>query len=531
MKRIVQAVFLLVCALALGFALYYLIQGRSGAAQASRPVATRQIVAESSNASGSAANGQAAEGGTPVNHIPAMPNEVILSVANLNVDQNEGDEQVLTVRKSDKPDGRLWIVVADYIEQKRSWVRAWDGETQSTKLTTFSIQARDLVGDHGMEILCTGMNDSGEQTMSVFRRSKGNLAFDEILVLAADSIAVGESERPEAYQQGQANGESWPVFAYTRDKDSANLFDQVKDRYAWDPRLGRYAKSGSERIPGAQVERETVSKVLTGSEKDFESFLQGVWYEAGKPPLDPGTRLILFDKATGGISFYKAGTQDVFRWTESHSTRYGLYVRCQNESVDDFVRLMDIELTGSDLVSIRVFEDVQLKADPEDRWDGAFRKLPRDIVKQVAASQSKPVPVDTAKIAAGESPTAPATDTQAPLGLGKTSLKLEGPYRAAGGVELSFARPRYSLKSAAAPTESGGFELYALGQDTVLDLIAIRRDGLPSARKTYKVSYIETRMGKDLLRRITLSPARAAIDGLELLQENDLVLEQRVKGS
>jgi hypothetical protein len=42
--------------------------------------------------------------------------------------------------------------------------------------------------------------------------------------------------------------------------------------------------------------------------------------------------------------------------------------------------------------------------------------------------------------------------------------------------------------------------------------------------------FSETHIGKDLVRHLVLSPAKSAIDGLELLQEDDIVLEQRVKG-
>lgn len=502
MKRIVQIVFLLVSAFVLASAVYFIVQSRSGAAAAARPVATRQVLPESRAASSAPGTPSPADR-TPVNHVPALPNEVILNVTSFNVDQEEGDEQILTVRKTDRTDGRLSIVVADYIEQRNSWIRAWEGDTPSTKLTTFSIQAKDLLGDHNLDIVCTGMDDAGEQTIVAFRRDPGALTYKEILSLAADSIQVGETERSEGYQLGQTNGESWPIFAFSADKESSNLLDQVKDRYVWDGRKGQYAKAGSERIPGAQVERELVSKILTGSEKDFEAFLQGVWYESGKGPFDPGTRLLVFDRDAGSIAFYKTEAQEVFRWTESHSTRYGLYVRSQNESVENLIRLMDIELTGSDLVSVRVFEDLQMKMDPEDRWDGSFRRLPQGARDAVAIKGS---------------------------GVGKPAIKLEGPYRSASGAELNFATPRYSLKSGASTKESGGFELYSLAGNTVLVLVAVRPDGLPTERRTYKASYSETRSGKDLLRRLVLSPAKAAIDGLELLQEEDLVLEQRVKG-
>jgi hypothetical protein len=517
MKRFVQAIFLLASALALGFALYFIIEGRSGATEAARPVATRQVQPESRSAS-SQGGAVSIEPQPNITHIPALPNEVILSVSSFNIDQDQSEEQILTVRKTDNTDGKLSIVVADYNEQKKIWFRSWEAETLATKLTTFSIQAKDLVGDHNPCIVCTGMNDSGEQTITVFRRASLQSSYAQMLALSADSIQIGEAERPEAYQTGQAPGESWPIYIYTNDKESNNILDQVKDRYAWDGHKAQYLKTGSERIPGAQVERATVSKILTGSEKDFESFLQGIWYESDKSPNDTNARLILFDRDSGAISFYRSKSQEVFRWTESHSTRYGLYVRSQNESVEDLVRLMEIELTGSDLVSIRVSEDSQLKADPDDRWDGTYRKLPRDI----AASLPGVGAADDGK--QGGSPDAAAK------GLTSPALKLEGPYRAPGGIEINFAAPRYSMRSASAPTESGGFELFVLGDDTVLDLIAMRSDGSPSTRKTYKVSYSETRSGRDLVRSLVLSPAKAAIDGLEILHEDDLTLEQRVKG-
>jgi hypothetical protein len=162
MKRFVQAIFLLASALALGSALYFIIEGRSGATEAARPVATRQVQPESRSAS-SQGGSVSTEQQPSVTHIPALPNEVILNVSSFNIDQDQSDEQILTVRKTDKTDGKLSIVVADYNEQKKIWLRSWEAETLATKLTTFSIQAKDLVGDHNPCIVCMGMNDRGSK--------------------------------------------------------------------------------------------------------------------------------------------------------------------------------------------------------------------------------------------------------------------------------------------------------------------------------------------------------------------------------
>ena len=238
MKRIIQVVFLFVSALALAFSIYLLVLGRTGAAAAARPVATRQVLPESKVAT-SPEGLPVAAADLPVNHIPAMPNEVILNVTTFNADQEVSDEQVLTVRKTDRTDGRISIVVAKYVDQRKAWIRAWEGDTLSTKLTTFTIRARDMLGDHNLDLVCTGINDSAEQTITIFRPSPGSLDFTEILSLAADSITIGDSDRSESYQLGQTNGESWPVYAFSADKDSSNLLDQIKDKYDWDPKKGQ----------------------------------------------------------------------------------------------------------------------------------------------------------------------------------------------------------------------------------------------------------------------------------------------------
>ena len=505
MKKFAHAVFYIACALALAAAAYLIARQRSGAAAAARPVATRQISPESAGTAALDRDGQA-QREAAINRIAALPNELILDVANLNLDDDEGDEQILTVRKTDRADGRLSIVVADYAPVRRTWLRSWEADTLCTKITTFSIRLMDLVGDRESAIVCTGMDESGAQTIDAFRRAKSeDLTYEPILSLAADSISIGEAARSEGYQLGQTSGESWPVFANRADPGSTNILDQIKERYVWNPRVRAYAKAGEERVTGAQIERETVARILTGSEADFESFLLGVWYESDRGPSGKDARLVVFDKGSSTITFYTSESQEVFRWTESHATRHGLYIRCQNESIEDLVRLMDVELRGSDLVGLRVCEDLQMKMDDNDRWDGEYRKLPQGSAAATAGGDS-----------------APARP--------QPGFKLEGPYRSlSGGVEITFSLPRYSYK-ANGGSESGGYDLYLLGGLSVLELRSIRDDGLPAGRRVYKASFTETKLGKDTVRRLVLSPAKAAIDGLELLQEDDLVLEQRVRG-
>jgi len=515
MKKLVQALFLTVCVISLGVAVYFFVQNRSAAAEANRPVTTRKLLS-SQGEDGPDEREVKAEKEATTNHIAALPNEVVLDVSTANLDQDEGDEQILTVRKTDKAGDHLSIVVADYVPQRRGWVRAWEGETLATKLSTFQIQIEDLLGDHNLDIICTGMDNDNNQTLSAFRRITGPdpavLCYAPAAAIAADSVVVETQERSEGYQLGQTNGVSWNIAAYASDKESQNLLDQVKTTFAWDPHHDGYIEKERQKIPGAQVEREAAARVLTGKEKDFEGFLQGAWYESGKSPTDPSTRMLVFDRSGDSIIFYSLDAQEDFTWSESHSTRYGLYIGCQNESVSNLRRLMDIELTGSDRISVRVFEDLQMKVDTEDRWDGSYQKLPLSVSRQGAAAGSG---------------AAPAGPTSAIQGL---PFSLSGAYRALDGSTYRFSGGRFSHEGKD-KAESGGYSLYKLGDDVVCDLSFLKSTGVIAERRTYKAIYSETKADKTdkvTVRRVTLSPARASISGLELLETGDIVLEQRL---
>lgn len=498
MKKLVQALFIIASALALGVAVYYFVQNRSKAAEANKPLAMRKLVFGEDGAAGDAGVGRT-ELEQALNRIAALPNEVILDTQSVNLDQDEGDEQILTVRKTDNTGDRLSIVVADYVPQRKGWVRAWEGSTLATKLTTFQVSTEDLIGDHNLDIVCMGMDDGNSATITVFRQAEGQekdtLSYAPICSIAADSIMINRLERTEGYQLGQTNGVSWLIEAYRHNGDSANLLDQVKTTYTWDFRRSTYVEAGSELVPGAQVEREAAARVLTGREADFEAFLEGAWYESGKAANDPTARIIVFDKSAASIIFYSPDNQEDFEWNESHSTHYGLYVGCQNESVANLRRLMDIELTGANSISVRVFEDTHVKVDSSAGWDGTYVKLSHQSANLKAAGRT-------------------------------AAIHLEGSYRGSDGSVLVFEGQRFTLGTGET-TRKGGYVLYTLGGENVLQLSVLSDSGLVTERLTYRLRYTETRAGKSLLRHIQLSPARASIDGLELLEEPELSLDQR----
>jgi hypothetical protein len=231
------------------------------------------------------------------------------------------------------------------------------------------------------------MNGAGEHTLTVFRKnrtppppSSGEKPedislFTKITELRIDgSISVREEERTQAYQMGLSAGQSFTIAAHSRDSGSSNIMDQVEIIYAYNPASDSYEQQKTTRLPGSQIEQRRVQELLSGNPREFESFIEGLWYYVSPQGTVDNRQYIYFDPASRELIFYGEETQQIFVWQNSSATRYGLYISCQNISVTTLRRFIDIELESLESVRIKVFEDVRLKIGVSASWDGSYRK-------------------------------------------------------------------------------------------------------------------------------------------------------------
>ena len=77
------------------------------------------------------------------------------------------------------------IAVIDYDPIRATYSRTWESLTNATNFRLLDISLKDVVGDHNLEIVCRGMNDGGELTLDLFRKTPSptglGLYFTEIL--------------------------------------------------------------------------------------------------------------------------------------------------------------------------------------------------------------------------------------------------------------------------------------------------------------------------------------------------------------
>jgi len=314
--------------------------------------------------------------------VPLDDGEVLVTVLTGFFDGGPVEKQFVAYRNLLEIDSPIYITFIDYNQESRSYERIWSAQTAATKPGTVSLSTRDLIGDKSICVLLGGMNAQDQHTLTIFRKipqgqgETQNDLFRKIAEFSIDgSISVKETERSVSYQSGQGTGASFTISAFGRDNDSSNILDQVEITYTYNVSSGVYEQTRSVRIPGSQVEQRRVREIL-GSRRAFEEFITGLWYYVTPQGKIDRNQYIYFSPSSQEIIFYGDQILQVFNWTNSIATRYGLYVASQNISVTTLKRTIDIELESLESIRIRVQEDVRLKISVNNTWDGSYSKAP-----------------------------------------------------------------------------------------------------------------------------------------------------------
>lgn len=445
------------------------------------------------------------EGGTKsaIPRLPPRDGETLLGLYSLNLDADLEEEQVCILKRRDDSSSFIRVAVLDQKASSGNWVRVWDGATLATKYPTFNLTARDLVGVHALDIVCSGMNDSGRQALSVFHPEldkEGQVkSYATILNIEADAIEIKDSDRTEAYALGQSGGDALKVLSYEQDQGSQNYLDQIETEWTWNGGKSAYEKGSPRRISGVNIEQKVIERYLNRDAATFESFLAGMWrFNAATSKGPEDNRVIQFDPSARTVAFTEKGDMgslSVFNWKDSQATKLGLFMSTENVQVNSMKRFVEVELCGMDTISVRVIEDDFMRADPGSQWNGIYRKL---VPGSQPAAQARPV------------------------------KGLAGRYRSASGTEFAFTPPRFEMKDGER-AEQGVFSQYALGEATVLVLKSMKTSGVITGTRTYRIEREDKKDSVGRYEELRLSPARATVSGLELLEQDPVVLRSASK--
>ena len=306
--------------------------------------------------------------------VPMEVTEIVIAVLNKENEQGLSEEQFAVYRNASDM-STVYLTFLDYDASIRAYKRMWDIPILATRAETISIYSQDLIGDRNNCIVITGMNAQNEYTMTIFRRALGQRNYRKIAELQiAGSIVIREASRTLAYQQGISRGRSYDIATHGHDPRSTNLLDQIETIYSYNSGSQQYEQSSVTRIPGSQLEQRRLRELLSGAPGVFENFIQGLWYYVSPRGTIDTKQYLSFDPAGKEVIFYGDEAIQIFNWQTSTPTRYGLYIRSQNNSISTLLRFIDIELESMDRLKIRVTEDVRLKITISTTWDGSYRR-------------------------------------------------------------------------------------------------------------------------------------------------------------
>lgn len=439
------------------------------------------------------------------NKIPPEQNETFLNIYSLNLDNDDPDEQIITAKKQDDKNESIYIIIVDYSESVQKWIRLWEGPTIATKIKTFTLQAKDIIGDHSLDLLCYGMNNKNEQTLTVFWRSPNftdaTVTYKTIFQYVADSLRVEDIQQSEGYQLAQTNGIPSPILAYSKDEASLNYLDQIETTFEWNFRTQLFEKTKTKSVPGSVIKDQKLQELLTGDGSAFSEYLDGLWFlESMGSPGTETAKIFMFDQYTNTIIFSTNDNQEVFSIENSHPTRVGLYISARNQSVKSLDRYINVELTGTDRITIFFTENLKIRVSQETAWNGTYKKITQGMQATIKTKEKTSMIKD---------------------------IKLTGTFKTDEGLKITFNEPYFTQEEASGKQSTGGYAFFTVGDKNVLELKYLKENGLTLANYTYISTYSEYKEGRIRVQTLTLTPAMSTVKGIVPTDGQKLVFEQK----
>jgi pallilysin-like protein len=427
-----------------------------------------------------------------------LPEEYLPSQAfTLNLDLDETEEQIIVFKRRDDPNDLIRILVVSFDPIRNNWIKAWEGATAAHNVRSFTLYTDDLIGDHEQEIVCFGINNAGEQTLDVFRRTSNalglGLAYTPIFSIAADvNITIEELQRSEAYEAMETiSGQSFPVIVENRDSAASSVFATIKTSYFWDFSSRRYVRGFEEELSGEVFQDSRLRDLFAGTEAGFEDFLDGPWYRTTSDPDE--VQMVFFGKSERTVVFHSGHLQQVFNWDDSAKTVYGRGIQLfvTNEILRSLKRLISVSVTDLNRISLVVLDT--------DGLDGTYDRLTESLQAAILDRDAR-----VARL---------------------SEFQPRGLYTSDGGLEIVFGDPGFTYHDAEGQ-RAGGFALYQLSGDLVLELKFIDEFRLPVDAMRYSVEYDEVTDDDRLIRTMILQPGAVGIAGFSPSGDERVTLEQ-----
>ena len=436
--------------------------------------------------------------------ISVDPSDTVLQIIDANLEADPNGKQIIVVKKTGDVSAPVRILVADADPARGAYYyQSWEGATNATDTRVLSVTLEDLVGDHKLDIVASGMNEAGQLTLDVFHplppvRGAG-LRYRAICQIVADDIKLDEAQRPDSYATSEKNGESFPIAAYLKDPDSSNVTDMVRITYSWSAPESRYVPGSPEKVPGSQLAQALLQKLYGSPDASaFERFLSGSWVQIlhddrGRQPDQYGT-IIDFDARARTVSLSAGNSTEVYTWQDSVRTIYRVLVVAQNEAVPQITRTFSVtvQTASSIVVSIQ-------GSDTDETPAVTYTKINSDIAAKLLSGDHSQVSLK--------------------------ALPLDGTFTGPGKMSVDFHSPTVTWVEGDRK-RLGSYVTFSLDGSLILSVAYQGDPGEVIQTASWRVVLSDHKDPTNLVRTLVLTPGRLTVDGFEESGADPVTLQQ-----
>jgi hypothetical protein len=448
--------------------------------------------------------------------VPIKRTELLLHLLNVNLDLDKTDEQILVLQDRAAADLPIRVAIVDFDEIRNTHVRSWEHKTQATNSRALRIETEDIVGDYSIEIICRGLNSSGELTLDVFRKTTSpsglGLYYSPICQVSSDRrIKILREKRSQAYELGQKYGQSFPIVVERKAPNSENNLDVLRETYYWKYQEKRYVKSLVEEIPGDKVQQKQLETLFSGksTKADFEEFLAGPWFKQNEIG-----NIIFFDTEYQTINFFDGNILEVYLIEDFLRHGYRISLITSNNTIASIKKWITISIQSTSVIEINTSQMKQKYVLDSEQWEGRYNRLTSDLLESFMQTQRSYVKV--------------------------SHIDLSGVFRDNQGVEIAFEPPHFTWIDETAEGSSGGFSVlhdipllngFYLEREieeriSVITFRFIEESGIPRSDKTYVLEHLVKADNNTVVKTIHLTPAELVVNGAILTSKESLTLEQ-----
>lgn len=310
--------------------------------------------------------------------VPLLSSETLINTLTFDFDGDTHDDQVVAVYKAGSE--VLYLIVGLYNPDTNAYDRVAEIKTEITKTRTFSFSNVDMTGEHITSLVYQGLKNDGDSVMKIYlcRRKQRSVDLSLIGDFTSDgTIFIHQTERSEAYELSQANGQSYIVWVYSSDKTEAvnpnnQVVSQIQTEYVWDKDRQKYVQGKQLRITGSRMAAKELARIRI-SVDTFADYLNGLWYRANDPGKDP--RYIYFNYEDKEVIFLSDDAEGVYSWEASNLRRSGIYLTTVNSIISSMKRSFDILLSGVNEVIVNVHDNIGMSIKESNQWNGTYKKM------------------------------------------------------------------------------------------------------------------------------------------------------------